>query len=87
VITRHPYINVKKARYRLSALIDEAEKGRVTIITRNGRPIAAVVPVARAADEYRQKSFAGLVGSGRGLWGKYSAKALRRLRDARERGS
>jgi hypothetical protein len=39
------------------------------------------VPVARAAGEQRQKSLAGLAGTGKGLWGKDSTKALRRLRD------
>jgi len=65
----------------LPALLAEAEKGRVTIITRHGRSIAAIVPIARAAGERRQKSLAGLGGSGKGLWSKDSTKALRRLRD------
>jgi prevent-host-death family protein len=72
---------VEEARNQLPALLAEAEKGRVTIITRHGRSVAAIVPVAHAAGERRQKSLAGLAGSGKGLWGKDSAKALRRLRD------
>jgi prevent-host-death family protein len=72
---------VEEARSQLPALLAEAEKGRVTIITRHGRSVAAIVPIARAAAEQRQKSLAGLAGSGKGLWGKDSTKALRRLRD------
>ena len=72
---------VEEARSQLPALLAEAEKGRVTIITRHGRSIAAIVPVARATGEPRQRSLVGLAGSGKGLWGKDSTKALRRLRD------
>lgn len=72
---------VEEARSQLPALLAEAEKGRVTIITRHGRSVAAIVPVARAGVEQRQRSLVGLAGSGKGLWGKDSAKALRRLRD------
>lgn len=72
---------VEEARSQLPALLAEAEKGRVTIITRHGRSVAAIVPVARVAGERRQRSLAGLAGSGRGLWGKDSTKVLRRLRD------
>ena len=72
---------VEEARSQLPALLAEAEKGRITIITRHGRSVAAIVPIARAAGERRQKSLVGLAGSGKGLWGKDSTKALRRLRD------
>lgn len=72
---------VEDARSQLPALLAEAEKGRTTIITRRGRSIAAIVPLERAAAGPRQKSLAGLAGSGKGLWGKDSAGTLRGLRD------
>ena len=72
---------VEDACKQLPVLLAEAEKGRATIITRHGRSIAAIVPVERAAGGQRQKSLAGLAGSGKGMWGKNSAKTLRRLRD------
>ena len=72
---------VEEARSELPALLAEAEKGRATIITRHGRSVAAIVPLGRATGMQRQKSLAGLAGSGRGLWGKDSTKTLRRLRD------
>jgi prevent-host-death family protein len=72
---------VEDARNQLPALLDEAERGRSTIITRHGRSVAAIVPVDHAATGSRQKSLLGLAGSGRGLWGKDSAKTLRHLRD------
>lgn len=76
---------VEEARRQLPALLAEAEKGRVTIITRHGRSIAAIVPVACAVGEPRQRSLVGLAGSGKGLWGKDSSRTLRRLRDERKR--
>jgi antitoxin (DNA-binding transcriptional repressor) of toxin-antitoxin stability system len=76
---------VREACSQLSALLSEAEQGRATIITRHGRSIAAIVPVARIADGPRQKSLVGLAGTGKGLWGRGSAKTLHKLRDEWER--
>lgn len=76
---------VEEARNQLPALLAEAEKGRVTVVTRHGRSIAAIVPVALAIGEPRQKSLVALAGSGKGLWGKDSTKTLRCLRDKRNR--
>ena len=73
--------NTAEARSQLPALLADAEKGRATIITRHGRSIAAIVPAAEVERRARQKSLTSLSGSGKGLWGKYSAKTLRRLRN------
>jgi prevent-host-death family protein len=72
---------VQDARNELPALLAEAEKGRATIITRHGRSIAAIVPAADVAGRTRQRPLTSLAGSGRGLWGRDSSRALRRLRD------
>lgn len=72
---------VQDARNELPALLAEAEKGRATIITRHGRSIAALVPIAELASPPRQRPLTPLAGSGRGLWGTNSARTLRRLRD------
>jgi prevent-host-death family protein len=71
----------EEARNQLPALLAEAEKGRATIITRHGRSVAAIVPIARVAGGQRQKSLLRLAGSGRGLWGGDSVRTLRRLRN------
>jgi len=84
-VTRANRKGVEDARSQLPALLAEAEKGRSTIITRHGRSIAAIVPVERAADGQRQKSLTALAGSGKGLWGKHSAKTVRRLRQEWDR--
>ena len=76
---------VEDARSQLPALLAEAERGRATIITRHGRSIAAIVPINSMASGPRQKSLLGLAGTGKGLWGKDSAKTLRKLRDEWDR--
>ena len=76
---------VEDARSQLPTLLAEAERGRSTVITRHGRPIAAIVPVGGAAGRLRQMSLLGLAGSGKGLWGRDSAKTMRKLRDEWDR--
>lgn len=76
---------VEDARSQLPSLLAEAQRGRSTLITRHGRPIAAIVPVERLAAGAPQMSLLGLAGSGKGLWGRDGAKALRKLRDEWER--
>ncbi len=76
---------VEDARSQLPSLLAEAQRGRPTLITRHGRPIAAIVPVERLAAGAQQMSLLGLAGSGKGLWGRDGARALRKLRDEWER--
>jgi prevent-host-death family protein len=71
----------EEARSQLPALLDAAEKGQSTIITRHGRPVAVLMPVDATGTIRRQQSLLPLAGSGRGLWGKNSTRTLRRLRD------
>ena len=71
----------EEARNQLPELLDAAEKGRSTIITRHGRPVAALMPLDAGEAAARQQPLSSLAGSGRGLWAKDSARLLRRLRD------
>jgi prevent-host-death family protein len=71
----------EEARNQLPDLLDAAEKGRSTIITRHGRPVAALVPVEARGVAIRQQPLTPVAGSGRGLWGKNSTRTLRKLRD------
>jgi prevent-host-death family protein len=84
-MSRQDHKGVEDARSQLPALLAEAQRGRSTIITRHGRPVAAIVPVGSAAGRPRQKSLLDLAGSGKGLWGRKSTKTLRRLRDEWDR--
>jgi prevent-host-death family protein len=71
----------EEARNQLPDLLEAAEHGQSTIITRHGRPVAALMPVEAYNASLRQHPLLPLEGSGRGLWGKDSGRTLRRLRD------
>jgi len=71
----------EEARNQLPELLDAAEKGQSTLITRRGRPVAALVPIETYESGARQQSLLPLAGSGHGLWGKNSARTIRKLRD------
>ncbi len=71
----------EEARNQLPDLLEAAEKGQSTIITRHGRPVAALVPIGAYGAAVRQEPLLPLEGSGRRLWGKDSARTLRKLRD------
>jgi antitoxin (DNA-binding transcriptional repressor) of toxin-antitoxin stability system len=70
----------EEARATLPSLLADAEKGRTTIITRRGHSVAALIP-AKGVIPASQLPLVPLAGSGRGMWGRDSAGAVRRLRD------
>lgn len=71
----------KEARNQFPALLDAAEKGHSTLITRHGRPVAILLPMeAYAAAGGRQQPLVAEEGSGRGLWGN-SARTIGGIRD------
>lgn len=69
------------ARNQLPELLTAAENGESTIITKRGKPVAALMPIGATATASRQQPLSPLAGSGRGLWGKSSSRTLRKLRD------
>ena len=71
----------EEARNQLPALLEAAEQGRPTIITRHGRPVAALVPIEAYGSGVAQQPLLPVEGSGRGLWGKDSTRTVRKLRD------
>jgi prevent-host-death family protein len=56
-------VQIRDAKAKFSALIEAAEQGRPTTITRHGRPAAVVVPVEDARRLYPENrpSFADLL--------------------------
>ncbi len=70
----------EEARNQLPQLLEDAAGGRATVITRRGRPVAALVPL-KAYRASKQRSLLDLEGSGRGLWGRNSSETLTKLRD------
>lgn len=75
----------EEARSQLPDLLAAAEKGRSTIITRHGRPVAALVPIEAYGSVVPQEPLLPLAGTGRGLWGKDSSRTVRKLRDEWDR--
>lgn len=71
---------VEEARSQLPHLLEHAAAGRPTVITRHGRPIAALVPLDTYGASGRQQSILPLAGTGSGLWGSSSATTLQKLR-------
>ena len=75
----------EEARKQLPDLLDAAENGESTIITRHGRPVAAIVPVDAQGIVSRQESLLSVAGTGRGLWGDDSTSEIHRLREEWDR--
>ena len=71
----------EEARNQLPDLLEAAEKGRSTIITKHGRPVAALVPLDEFDSSGRQQPLVPVEGSGQGLWGEDSTRTVRDLRD------
>lgn len=86
---------LEQARAQLPLIASEATAGYSSVITRHGKPVAVVVPIAQweqaqqQAEAQRACTVPGLLalrGSGRGLWGEDSARTVADLRDEWERG-
>lgn len=75
-----PPKGVAAARRQLSAVLSAAASGHITMITRYGRPVAAMVPAPPMLHR-RAVSLLTLAGSGRGLWGRNSTRTIIKLRD------
>jgi prevent-host-death family protein len=71
----------EQARTQLPMLLERAHRGSATIITRHGKPYAALVPVGALASRRRPASLLTLRGSGAGLWGDDPARTIDALRE------
>jgi prevent-host-death family protein len=84
-MTDKPHKGAEEARSQLPSLLEAAERGQSTIITKRGKPVAALVPIGDYEKTEKQPSLLPLRGTGRGLWGADSTKFIRELRDEWER--
>ncbi len=75
----------EEARNQLPNILDAAENGLSTIITRHGKAVAALVPIDAYRAVARQQPLTPVANSGRGLWGMTSAEKIDELRDEWER--
>jgi prevent-host-death family protein len=71
----------EEARTLLPELLERAHHGKATVITKRGKPYAAIVPVDHSVSSKSRVSILALEGSGRGLWGRDAAATVAKLRD------
>lgn len=75
------YKGVEETRQQLPGLLDAAHDGRPVVVTKRGKPYAAIVPLECLPDTATRPSFCALRGSGAGLWGEDAVAWVERLRD------
>jgi prevent-host-death family protein len=71
---------IETARKELPALVEQAHRGQVTIITKRGVPYAALVPLSAVPRKQPKLTMARLRGSGRKVWREDARLAVERLR-------
>ncbi len=59
--------NIHEAKTHLSRLVERVEKGEEVVISRAGRPVAKLVPLARAVDRRSRGSLKGRIALD-GVW-------------------
>ncbi len=69
------------ARAKLPELLELAHHGSSTVITKHGRPYAALVPVSSVSTSRRRVSVLSLAGTGAGLWGDDSTQSVALMRE------
>jgi prevent-host-death family protein len=80
-MSKHRYSGVEETRQRLPSLLDDAHAGRPVVITKHGRPYAAIVPLDAVQEAGPRPSMMALRGSGVGLWGDDVTAWVDRLRE------
>ena len=79
-MARRKFIGVEEARKIFPSLVEGARHGETTVITRHGKPYAAVGPFDAASTPRRaSEGILALRGSGRGLYGDV-AKSIDEMR-------
>lgn len=69
----------EEARANLPALLERAHHGSPTVITKRGRPYAALVPVPVSKE--KRSTFLTLAGTGKGLWGRRPSERITAMRE------
>ncbi len=77
-----PKQGVEDARRNLPALLERANRGQTVVITKHGKPFAAIGPVQAGAGRKSPTglSLGQLRGTGKGLWGRDSSAWIRKER-------
>lgn len=78
------HIGLEQARSELPRLVSEAAAGATAVITRHGRPCAALVPLAQLQTQLQKRARRGVLlalrGTGSGLLGPDPARTVAELR-------
>lgn len=76
---------LEQARIQLPSIVAKAHAGVTSVITRHGKPYAAIVSIQdlgkSSAASVVASSVLALRGTGRGLWGASPSQTIDRLRD------
>ena len=72
---------VQEARQDLPEILEAANRGLRTIITKHGKPYAAVVPIDESAQARKGLTLAKLRGTGKKIWRGDAGKLVAALRD------
>lgn len=78
--TNSIHIGLEQARSELPRLVSQAEAGKSAVITRHGRPCAALVPLDHLQARQQGSGLLALRGTGAGLWGRDVAATVNDLR-------
>jgi prevent-host-death family protein len=80
-----PQYGLEQARIKLPTLVAQANAGVASVITRHGKPYAAIVSIEdmekSSATATAAASVSSLRGTGKGLWGPSPAQTVAELRD------
>lgn len=71
----------EQARRNFPTLVERAARGEPTLITKHGKPYAALVPASALALRSGGADVLSLRGTGKGLWGRSAGRAIARMRD------
>lgn len=71
---------VQEARKELPILLEAAYRGSRTVITKRGKPYAAIVPVGEGVRARAGLTVLGLRGAGKKIWGDDATKIVQALR-------
>ena len=76
---------IEQARIQLPSIVADAHAGARCIITKHGKPYAAIVPLEDVQKSRAEADLASgllaLRGTGRGLWGAHVGQTVSALRD------
>ena len=80
-----PRYGLEQARIQLPSIVAKANAGVASVITRHGKPYAAIVSIQDMEKSTSASSVASSVlalrGTGRGLWGSSPSETIAQLRE------